>query len=318
MTKRARQEGYLLAVDGGGTKTRALIARASGARLGEGLAPSSNYHRVGPDGALAAIEQAIAAAWADCARGRRARRAPKSFAAACFGLAGMDGDEDRLLMTRWLAARRIANRFIVLNDAELVLAAGTPRGEGVALLCGTGSICFGRAANGRMARAGGWGYLLGDEGSGYHIGITALHVATQTADGRTDADAIPKLVLAHWSLREPEQLLSILYRPETTLAEIAALAPKVLALARRRDAHALRLLDRAAIALARDIEVVVRRLKLRRPPIAFGGGLLSGTPTLRRAVLARTRVKLGRGMVVVDPARGGLLLARRLLAEPER
>src|SRR4029453_12414402 len=88
------------------------------------------------------------------------------------------------------------------------LAAGAPEGWGVALIAGTGSFCWGRDAAGRSARVGGWGFLLGDEGSGYDLAVQALRLATQTADGRAEAHAILRAILDHWGPRLPGSFLS--------------------------------------------------------------------------------------------------------------
>jgi len=298
-------EDLYLGIDGGGSKTRALITDRSGARLGEGIATSSNYHRVGFAGATAAIETAIAAAFA------QAGRAPVRFAAATFGLAGVDRPADRELFERWLAGTQLAARYSIVNDAQLVLAAGAPDGWGVALICGTGSMCYGVSPSGAVARAGGWGYLVGDEGSGYNIAVRAIQFATQTADGRSFAKGLLELVLDYWKIERPEDLVSCLYDPETTLAKIAGLAPGVLALA-ESDPYARRLLDGAAAALAHHVDVVVKKLALERPPIALAGGLLCVSAALREAVVGRATQALGVVHVVEQPAVGAIALARHL------
>ena len=110
-------------------------------------------------------------------------------ASACLGLSGVDRPSDISLIRSWADSFQIAERLMIVNDARLVLAAGTPAGHGVGLICGTGSIAFGRSPDGKMSRAGGWGYILGDEGSGYDIAIQAMRAATQAIDGRGQAYA---------------------------------------------------------------------------------------------------------------------------------
>lgn len=297
----------VLGIDGGGSKTRALLANRSGEVIGIGVAASSNYQSVGFAAATAALDAAIAAAFDE------AGIVPAPIRAACFGLAGVDRPEDQQVFNRWLHERGIVQRWSFVNDAELVLAAGTPGGWGVALICGTGSICYGRAPDGRETRAGGWGHVIGDEGSGYDIGVQALRLATQTADGRADAHALLEAILDHWSLEEPSQLISFVYRPETTRAIIAALAQRVDALAEAGDSHAQRLLDHAGAELGRAIAAVVRKLALDHPPLALGGGLLGGSRRLQAAVMQHAQVALGPSQHVSDPATGALVLARRLI-----
>jgi N-acetylglucosamine kinase-like BadF-type ATPase len=162
-------------------------------------------------------------------------------------------------------------------------------------------------------RAGGWGHLLGDEGSGYDIGVQALRLATQTADGRAQANDVLAAILAHWQLDNPNQLIGYVYRAERTRAEIAALAQPVAALAAAGDGAAQHIMASAAHELARLIVAVGRELQLEQPPVAFGGGLIGALPDLQQAVLDQSGLVLGPARYVEDPAQGALVLAQRLL-----
>lgn len=307
----------LLAVDGGGTKTQALVTDLEGNVLARGLGPSSNLHNVGFDESCRAVTTAIEGALMhvlglEANVGPRWRGAP--IAAACFGLAGVDAPEDEAQVSRWVLEQTIAPRFRVVNDSELILAGGTPEGWGVALISGTGSVCLARSPEGRTARVGGWGPLLGDEGSGYDIAIRALRVATQAADGRTEARPLLDAVLKHWSMRDPTTLIRYVHAPTTTPAEIAGLATAVLDLAGRNDTRAAAIIEEAARELARHVDTVVARLALRRPPLALGGGLLRGR--LRQAVLQAIQSEVSGVTYVADPPLGAVVLARRLVAAP--
>ncbi len=301
----------ILGIDGGGSKTLALVADPDGTILGRGTAASSNYQSVGFPAAKAAVDAAIAAALAD------ANRDPaSSFAAACLGFAGVDRPADYAFWEEWLHARQLAERLLVVNDARLLLAAGTPEGWGVALICGTGSICYGRTRDGTTARAGGWGYLLGDEGSGYTIAVEALRLAVRTADERADAHALLAALLDECGFEEPRVLIKYVYRPGITRADIAALAPRVAAIAEAGDTHAQAILDRAAAELGDLIRTVTRKLDLHEPPLALGGGFIGAHQAFQAAVIARAGINLGPVKYVVEPALGALVLARRLLDSP--
>ncbi len=298
-----------LGIVGGGSKTRALLADRAGVVRGVCTAGSSNYQSVGWEASTNALQTAIDAVLSYTG-------ADDTVAAACFGLAGVDRPADQALYTAWVTRQAFAPRFTIVNDAELVLAAGTPTGWGVALICGTGSICYGRAPDGRTARAGGWGYLLGDEGSGYDIGVQALRLATQTADGRANAHAVLSAVLEHWQLAEPDALIGYVYRPETTRATVATLGGRIAALAALGDSDAIGIMDRAALELGRLVAAVVRQLDLTQPPVAFGGGVVVANAGLQRGIAAHAGVSLGPLCAVDDPARGALVIARRLLETP--
>lgn len=312
---------FLLAVDGGGTNTQALVADLEGRVLARGLGPSSNLHNVGFEGACQAVATAIDGALALVGGAKRPGEAATGggrwrqagIAAACLGLSGVDSAEDERQVSRWLTEEAVAPRLSVVNDSELVLAGGTPDGWGVALISGTGSVCLGRSLDGRMARVGGWGPLLGDEGSGYHIASLALRRATQAADGRAQAPELLKAVLRHWSLPEPTALIRHVHAPTTTAADIAAIATLVLDLAGRNDPAATEVVVEAGRELGNQVDAVVRLLRLSRPPVALGGRLML-RGVLRKAALAAVKSELGPVAQVADPPLGAVVMARRLLA----
>ena len=218
----------LLAVDGGGTKTQAVVADLEGKVLARGLAPSSTVHNVGFEESCQALTTAIEGALVNVlgpqARGEGRVWRSARIAAACFGLAGIDSPEDEAEVSRWVREQGITSRFSVVNDSELILAGGTPEGWGVALVAGTGSVCLGRTREGRTVRVGGWGPLLGDEGSGYQIAISALRRATQTADGRAAAKALLDAVVRHWSLPDAVALIRHVHAKDCRTAVLDAVA----------------------------------------------------------------------------------------------
>jgi N-acetylglucosamine kinase-like BadF-type ATPase len=306
----------LLAVDGGGTKTEAVIADLEGNILGRGLGPGSNPYSVGfarfGDSVSAAVEDALRGVLGPTTTGPAWRAA--RFAAACFGMAGVDSPEDEAQVSCWVREQAVAPSFLVVNDAELILAAGTPDGTGVVLISGTGSICLGRSADGRTARVGGWGTLISDEGSGYDVGLRALRLAAKAFDGRAEAKALLEAALTHYSLPDIPALVHHLHEPATSPAEIAGFAPVVLDLASKGDGPAGEIREGAARELACHVRAVVRRLELRRPTLAMAGGLLRGD--LRRSLLCLVADEVGACNYVEDPVLGGVRLARRLLHGP--
>jgi N-acetylglucosamine kinase-like BadF-type ATPase len=305
----------LLAVDGGGTKTLAVIADLQGKVLGRGLGPGSNPYAVGflqfaevVTGAVQSALRPVLGPETDGIGGNG------RIAAACFGMAGVDSPEDEAAVTAWVRQQEVSPSFLVVNDVELILAGGTPEGWGVALISGTGSNCLGRARDGRTARVGGWGTLLGDEGSGYRIGLEALRLAARAYDGRGNAKALLDAALRHWSLRDIPALMRFVHAASTTPADIAAMAPVVLDLAEKGDAHAGAILESAVNDLADHVRTAMRSLDLVRPPLALGGGLFSGT--LRDALSVRLAAEVGPVRYVEDPVLGAVTIARRLASTP--
>ncbi len=300
----------LLGVDGGGTQTRALIAIAPGEVIGRGVAPGSNPRTRGIEAATAAIQEAIAKALA-------AAGLPNDtlFAAGCLGIAGVGRPVHLAQMQAWVDDSQLAQRCVVVTDVAPILAAGTPNGWGVALISGTGSSCFARAPDGRTLQVGGWGYMLGDEGSGYDVALRALRLATQTADGRAEAHGILAAVLVAWDLRDPTNLVAQVYEKGISRPELAALTRPLLKLANAGDADALGLFEQAAADLAHMAATAARRLRLVDPPLALAGGLFGASDGLRARVTALLGDGWGPTTWVADPAQGTLILAQRLLEE---
>lgn len=295
---------FYLGVDGGGSKTLAVIVDATGRERGRGMAGSSNHEAVGHEQALSALHAAVGQA-------ASAANTEWPLAAAWLGLAGVDhpGDVAALLPQ----ARALAKTVRVTNDAELLLAA-LPRGIGVAVIAGTGSIALGCNTQGDSARAGGWGHVMGDEGSGYAIGRDALRAAVRGADRRGPATTLLAGILAAWELPAPEDLLERVYQPFDKTA-IASLAPLVLSHADAGDQMARRIVTRAGRELALAVSTVGRRLGFARDedalPLALGGGLLTRETRLRAMLLrALARDWTLEYVVVMEPA---LSAARALI-----
>jgi N-acetylglucosamine kinase-like BadF-type ATPase len=301
---------HVLGVDGGGTQTRAVLADMNGRVLGRGSAGSSNLHAVGEEAALEALRTAIAEAW-------RAAQLPAGLPhAACLGLAGAARPADRERLRLWAARALPGVALEVVTDAELVLAAGTPAGWGVGVVCGTGSIAFGRGPDGRMARAGGWGWAMGDEGSGYAMGLATLRAVARAADGRGPRTALSDTVRAHWSLASAEDLIQRVYRAPYPRADIAALAGLVEAAALAGDQTAGAIVRESAGELALAVMTVVRTLGLVGTiPAALAGGVFVNGKAVREAFAAAIEaagVRLEPLRTVEEPAMGAVALARRI------
>jgi N-acetylglucosamine kinase-like BadF-type ATPase len=271
----------VIGVDGGGTRTRAWLANRQGDLLGNGEAGIANPNARGFAAAqneiLAAIERAF----------QNAHLEKQMVAAVCLGIGGVDRTDERTRFTEW-AQQTLAPRAQIVNDGEIVLAAGLPENWGVALIAGTGSIAWGKARDGRIARAGGWGYLIGDEGSGFELAREALRAAVQASDGRGDPTRLLEMILNYWELNSAMELVPRVYRSGLAPADIARLAPLVVRAAEEEDTVARRLLERTATALADTVIGVSRVLELRdeKIPLALAGGLLLETESLRKSLHA--------------------------------
>lgn len=309
-----RRPDLVIGVDGGASHTVALVAEAAtGAVLGRGTAGPSNIQAVGEAAGLRELDAAVVRAF-EAADTPRAK-----VAAACLGLAGIDVTEGQDEIRRWADAADLAGRLSVANDATLLFAAGTPEGWGLAVIAGTGSIAFTLDRAGRDGRAGGWGYLLGDEGSAFQIALAALRAACRAADGCLEPTVLVERFLNRMGLAAPIEIITAVYRGDWDRAAIASLAPEVLDAAAGGDSLASRIVSRQADELALTAATALKKLglPLADVPVALTGGLLLQSDRYRELFLNGLRgndVTPGRVQLVDDPALGAVVLARRRVA----
>lgn len=295
-----------LGIDGGGTHTVALLADHKGTILGRGTAGPSNRQSVGTERALAALDEAVSAAFTAAGL----MRCPVS--SACLGLAGADRADDQSILRDWAQRVGLAEKVEVTNDAAILLAAGTPAGCGLVLIAGTGSIAFGRSVDGRRARAGGWGYLLGDEGSAYALVMSALQAIVRACDGRGPKTNLTDRFFQQFGLKQPQELIAAVYRGGRDRTDFAALAPLVIEAA-ENDAVAAQIVEDGAHELVQAGASVIRQLAWSGSlPLALAGGLLIGSEKYRRRVLHSLRsqgIQPEPIALVEEPALGAIELA---------
>jgi N-acetylglucosamine kinase-like BadF-type ATPase len=212
--------------------------------------------------------------------------------------------------------RRIGykSRILVVNDALIALVAGARDDPAIVLIAGTGSIAYGRNAAGEASRAGGWGHMIGDEGSGYWIGREALAAVMRGADGRGPDTAMAAEILAFFNVTDVSRLPRIVYDREQPRMSVAALGPIVQRVAEQGDAVATRILERAADELVLGARSVATRLEMRGAAFTFflAGGVFRVVPWLteelpRRLVEVAPRSQAE--ILTAEPAVGAVWLA---------
>src|SRR5213595_1295172 len=200
---------HVLGIDAGGTKTVCLLADEHGAIVSEARGPGANLHAAGELAVEKALHDVMERAIGDRAI------VP---AAICLGIAGVDREDEaqivRGIMRRIMRRIGHRSRVLVVNDALIALVAGARDAPAIVIIAGTGSIVYGRNAGGDAARAGGWGHMIGDEGSGYWIGREALSAVMRASDGRGAATALTAEVLAHFEIADVSHLPRIVYDRE--------------------------------------------------------------------------------------------------------
>ena len=298
-------EGYVLGVDGGGSQTRCVVADLSGRLLATGTAGPSNPLTVGVDACGNAISEAVEAVVRRCG--------VRQFRAACLAVAGVERPYGREALQRKAAALGIAEKVLVVPDAVAALAGATGCGVGVVVVAGTGSIAYGVNEEGETSRAGGWGWILGDEGSGYDIGRRAMVAALRAHDGRAEKTMLVDKLKAELGLRDLSELIDRLYVTGMKSHEVAALAPIVAEAAEEGDEVAAHILTEAGEELGRAAVAVIQRLRLRgRFTVALTGGVFQLSEQLRAAFYETVRRAAPECSIKpprFEPAVGAVLLA---------
>ncbi len=306
----------LLGVNGGGTSTTAWLADAEGRLLGRGVAGPSNIKAIGADAAREGLDRSIRSAF------ENAGLEVGPVEVSCLGLAGFDRPEDKRWLEGWAEGSPWARRLVLVNDGDLVVAAGTPEGWGVGVIAGTGSIAVGRSRDGRSSRAGGWGYLFGDEGSGYAVALAGLRKVAHYQDGRygrvlAGADPLSVRLCEALGIASTAELVSAIYREGVDRAKIASLATAVVAAAEEDSSIAPEILEPAGVELARMVAAAARRIEIDSGtlPLALAGSFLLNASRVSK-VLVHRLIEMGfevQATPVPEPVEGALVLARRML-----
>lgn len=295
--------GFAVGVDGGGTRTRAVVLDEVGSCVGRAEGDAAAADAVDPGPAAEAVAGV-------CRTAARAAGIELPVDALWAGLAGAGREAARSAVEAALGHTGVARVVHVGTDVEAAFHDAFPKGPGVLLIAGTGSIAWGRAENGREGRAGGWGHHIGDEGSGYAIGLDALRAVVRDADGRGPKTALSEAILEHLGVSAADDLVR--WTAAAQRADLAALAPVVATVATAGDAAAREIVEHAVEELAHDVLAVLEKLGPWRvlPHVALAGGLLRAGRSLRKpleAALARHGVPLLEREI--DPAMGAGRLA---------
>ena len=297
----------IVGVDAGGTSTN-VVAMRDGAVIATFEGGAANARVASVDGAAETIARAVSSVLG----GERAD-------AVFVGAAGAGRAAVAAGLRAALEARMPEVRVGVSDDARIALRAGVPDGDALALVAGTGSIACALVGE-RFTRAGGYGYLLGDEGSGYAIGAAALRLLLKMYDGRAPRDPMLDRILEVLRVDGPQEVLARLYDASAPVREIAAIAPIVLETATAGERSATKIVQAAALDLFEMLKALVRSAgaQNRELPLVLAGGLLQSNSLLTFLLETRIANELPFVTPIKQPPRpeyGALALARALLGE---
>lgn len=253
----------VLGLEGGGTKTVCLLMDNTGNILGRGEATASNYQSIGKKTAFLSIHSAIAQAVASVGRVK--------IEAICLGLAGVARPTDIQVAYSFVEQLRRSDclpviwllepsNIVICHDALIALVGGVGQAVGIVAIAGTGSIIFGQNRQGCTKRVGGWGHILGDEGSAYTIAVQGMQAALKAYDGRSELTSLQEHLQQHLGLSSLENLVEVIYQRGWGVTEIAALAPLVDRAAASGDKVALTIIENAVKELGQATQVTMDAL----------------------------------------------------------
>ncbi|MGQ0648070.1 MAG: BadF/BadG/BcrA/BcrD ATPase family protein [Gemmatimonadaceae bacterium] len=301
----------VVGIDGGGTRTRAMVADEAGQEIVTVEAPGSAIRPGEAERSADIIAAAVRDALASC---EMTHVTPKVL---CAGVAGAGREAERESLWQALVAREVAEDVMIHTDAMIGLDDAFGDGPGVLVIAGTGSVAYGRGPTGAFARCGGWGPMCGDEGSGAWIGRRSLSVVTAAHDGREPETALSGAVLTATAVSEVSDLIP--WAARATPAELASLAPVVIDVAQGGDLRANSLVTLAVEELVLHARTLARQLfvdERARVPLALGGGLLAKGSLLRKRLVSRLKTAVPGAHLHdenVVPVRGAVRAALRLL-----
>jgi N-acetylglucosamine kinase-like BadF-type ATPase len=295
---------YALGIDGGGSRTRALLCDTHGQIIGKGLSGGTNQ-RTSSTGELKvhlqeAIEQATRSI--DCSK----------ILAAHFGIAGA-GDARTRAKIQGIAKELLSEQTTrtIGHDLEIALVGGLESNPGIVLVAGTGSACYGRTSDGRSAKCGDWGDLVDDVGSGSWIGLRALQVCVRQADGRLPESPLKQAVMDFLKIEHMGAFKTRIHNSGLSRSERAQVAPIILDLANKGDEVSLAIVAEGVDALSSCVFITSRQLGIKSPTVLLAGGLLQHT-YFSNSLEAALNARIPNAIItqpILSPTAGAVLMA---------
>ncbi|HYX28990.1 MAG TPA: BadF/BadG/BcrA/BcrD ATPase family protein [Pyrinomonadaceae bacterium] len=299
----------VVGVDGGGTRTRAVVM--NGERiLGEGAAGPSNPLRVGIAAGATAIREAVDKACSEALIHR------DDLIAAGVGLAGIRRKDVRARMHDVLVQTLGIKNVELVSDGDVALYGATDGRPGIVVISGTGSIAVGMNRQGKRAYAGGWGPVAGDEGSGSWIARRALQAVARATDERGPKTSLTKAACEFFQVTTPDDLATAIYAPTITNDRIAGFSKLVIQAAREGDEVAGEILKDAGNELGKAAVTVIRKLKMEQEPfqVAFIGGVFAAGELVTQA-LREQIIRHAKRAFIDNPSFSPTIAAARMAQE---
>ncbi|MBI3587000.1 MAG: hypothetical protein HY088_07725 [Ignavibacteriales bacterium] len=310
---------FVIGIDGGGTKTAAILADLQGNVIVEETAGASNFQVMGVEKAADVLLNLIR----KCCKEADCSVADVQCVVAGLTGAGRDSDKKQISDRLFELAKenRITlNKVVIESDARIALEGAFRGGAGIILIAGTGSIAFAKDLSGAIYRTGGWGRILGDEGGGYAIGRDGLNAVTRHLDGRGKETLLTKLIAKEFGLSSQEKIITAVYREQF---DIASVAPLVIEAAQKEDAECARLLNKATFELSEHVRALIKKIEkssrvVRKIPLAFIGSVITSDTVFTKILANKITFSLPQISIVkaqTSPVHGAVLMAIQTLKE---
>ena len=272
--------GVAIGIDGGGTKTLAILVNADGREVSRAQAGGANPWDVGPEAARLALQNVLDPLMAG-----------GSVRAVCLGSAGIDRESDLIATEKSLRELLPSNVAInVRNDAAAALGIVGSKRPAIAVIAGTGSIAYGEGADGKVVRVGGHGAIIGDAGSASALGLAAVRHTANAFDGSEPRGLLAEAVIKTLKLRQAADIVVRIQHPNFDVPLVASLAPLVEQAFQAGDRAAKALVEVEANALAANAKRVAQVVRGEPAlPALLVGGVFGGFSEIRDRVKAALR-----------------------------
>jgi N-acetylglucosamine kinase-like BadF-type ATPase len=295
---------YYIGIDGGGTKTKGVISKVDGIPIGTVSVGPTNYHSIGIERTTENLKELFK----ELVLLANARISEITSVAFCG--AGIDCDKDVAVVTTAIKSLGLSGKLLVENDALGALVGANGEKKGAMLISGTGSIIMGIDYRGELIRVGGWGHLIGDEGSGYWLSHGGFRYLSKVHDGRLEKTKLFDGLLGALSMTSPEEIIGLLYSPNVTKDKLAILAPVIID-HYDDDVHAKAIVDDAIESIVELIDTLYTQTRLPKLELKLGGSVLTNNKFMRQLLFSKylNRPEISIGLPENDATHGALVLA---------
>jgi len=277
-------------IEGGASRTVCVIGDETGRLLGVGYGGPSNYLTVSMEAVKKSLREAVDSALKVCGVFR-------SLEVAYVGLAGVGLLHEPPVLENAVREATGSGKAFINNDGYVAMYGAFAGGPGMILVSGTGSIAMGHDAHGKLARVGGWGHILGDEGSGFHLSLEGVRAVTRVHDGLLPPSELTEKALSFFGIERAEELVRVFYLDGVGKKRLAAFSKEVLDAAEMGDRVAVEIVASECKALKQMVRVLRAKLSLDRPKLALFGGVFEGSQWFMKRFIE----ELGDEAEVVEP-----------------